>query len=751
MIKRKIKKCQLGQNGIPVIPTSMWNTNVPNFNNPYITTPLVEEDDWHHNVDNIDFPGYGMTPLDPKDSKYFSSEELSGSTGEEKSKIKRRRRFGFNPQMYANLQGLNGIVNGIGNIYEQGQQAQNRVDMSPLSGLQYSNGRSDQSKYGYSFQKGGYTVKKGDNLTEIAKKYNIPLNDLLKVNYIQNRDLIYPGQSINIPKTNSMSASLGLEKPKIKLSATTGISKEKPSGNMSAELGNSYPKAKMTASTGIPNSKQNIISSSASLGLPANMSAYIGDPNRKNVGKASAELSPFPTFKLSGSVGDPNKVTRSMYEKEIFSPNFSYDFKKFMNDPNIPQLVKDMYNKEIKVNTNKRANIVDKANNTQYITQKDGTIKPLQVITGKNPFGDYIDMSAEDIDALKEKDKNKFKVTPEGKFAYTTDVSAKDLNEYNNNIYAFNNSNVAQHQMYDPKVRSKWMNTGNPKDRYGSFGCVNCSKEDFEKHIKTNFSPKDSILILNSDKSFDHYEKEYKKNRKLESGGYSEDEDDFLFGDESNYKQNNAEESERLTAEEVVEETSKRRKYDFTADPLGLFGKINRRVRKADSQEEFTDYEPAQTNTTENQSFAFNYLQQQSLQPHQAAGIVGNFTQESNMNPGITNSIGAFGAGQWLGPRKKALIEFAKSKGQDPANLQTQLDFTLHELQTTEKRAGNALAKTQTTAEAAKVFRKMYERPGEKEANDKRRIQEAKKLHPYQDGGILKKSNQLSNWEIIEY
>lgn len=40
--------------------------------------PNGGENDWHHNVDNIDFPGYGMTPLDPKNSKYFQDETFVG-------------------------------------------------------------------------------------------------------------------------------------------------------------------------------------------------------------------------------------------------------------------------------------------------------------------------------------------------------------------------------------------------------------------------------------------------------------------------------------------------------------------------------------------------------------------------------------------------------------------------------------------------------------------------------------------------
>lgn len=43
-----------------------------------------------------------------------------------------------------------------------------------------------------------YTVKKGDTLTAIAKKYNTTVNDLVKKNNIKNPDLIYVGQVLEV-------------------------------------------------------------------------------------------------------------------------------------------------------------------------------------------------------------------------------------------------------------------------------------------------------------------------------------------------------------------------------------------------------------------------------------------------------------------------------------------------------------------------------------------------------------------------
>ena len=44
-----------------------------------------------------------------------------------------------------------------------------------------------------------YTIKKGDTLTSIAREYNTTVDDLAKANGIQNKNLIYAGNTLNIP------------------------------------------------------------------------------------------------------------------------------------------------------------------------------------------------------------------------------------------------------------------------------------------------------------------------------------------------------------------------------------------------------------------------------------------------------------------------------------------------------------------------------------------------------------------------
>lgn len=53
-----------------------------------------------------------------------------------------------------------------------------------------------------------YIVKKGDTLSEIAMKYNVRVNEIARENQIKNVNLIYPGQRLII-KTEAMGTELG--------------------------------------------------------------------------------------------------------------------------------------------------------------------------------------------------------------------------------------------------------------------------------------------------------------------------------------------------------------------------------------------------------------------------------------------------------------------------------------------------------------------------------------------------------------
>ena len=104
---------------------------------------------------------------------------------------------------------------------------------------------------------------------------------------------------------------------------------------------------------------------------------------------------------------------------------------------------------------------------------------------------------------------------------------------------------------------------------------------------------------------------------------------------------------------------------------------------------------------------------------HIARGIIPNMIAESGLNPGINEiaplvagSRGGYGLNQWTGPRRRQYEAFAAQRGADPADINTQLDFTVWELHNTEKSAGNALLAAPDAATAARIYETRYLRPG---------------------------------------
>lgn len=124
----------------------------------------------------------------------------------------------------------------------------------------------------------------------------------------------------------------------------------------------------------------------------------------------------------------------------------------------------------------------------------------------------------------------------------------------------------------------------------------------------------------------------------------------------------------------------------------------------------------------------------------QAAAFVGNFMQETGESsagandapsPTVVNSIGATGIAQWLGGRKDQLFTLATRQGLQPTDLEAQLAFVKQEIEGVESAAVvDSTFQAGTDIEAITVvIRKKYERPGEHEAEDGKRIQNAKDVY----------------------
>lgn len=118
---------------------------------------------------------------------------------------------------------------------------------------------------------------------------------------------------------------------------------------------------------------------------------------------------------------------------------------------------------------------------------------------------------------------------------------------------------------------------------------------------------------------------------------------------------------------------------------------------------------------------AMNYFMSKGWSMVQAAALVGNLMQESNLKPEAINPhSGATGIAQWLGSR---LLDLQSAE--DWQSLSFQLGFVDWELNNSEKAAGNALRGETNLKSAALIVRKKYERCGEAEANDANRLVQA--------------------------
>lgn len=130
---------------------------------------------------------------------------------------------------------------------------------------------------------------------------------------------------------------------------------------------------------------------------------------------------------------------------------------------------------------------------------------------------------------------------------------------------------------------------------------------------------------------------------------------------------------------------------------------------------------------------------------HIARGMVANMIAESGLNPGINEiaplvpgSRGGYGLNQWTGPRRRQYEAFAQDRGVPLDDLETQLDFTLWELQNTEKGAWNALSRAQNETDAARIYSDAFLRPGIPHMD--RRLAEAQRL-----AGVMPSGNALAS------
>lgn len=139
-------------------------------------------------------------------------------------------------------------------------------------------------------------------------------------------------------------------------------------------------------------------------------------------------------------------------------------------------------------------------------------------------------------------------------------------------------------------------------------------------------------------------------------------------------------------------------------------------------------------------------ISQLGLTEPQAAAVMGNMMQESGLSCDVVNGIGATGICQWLGNRLYGgngyvgLIPFAEANGLDYKSVEAQMKYLQWELTHNkyERDRFDAFVRSiptdqndidKTIAQCTVGFRKGYERCGEHEANDAKRVSYAKAMY----------------------
>lgn len=134
----------------------------------------------------------------------------------------------------------------------------------------------------------------------------------------------------------------------------------------------------------------------------------------------------------------------------------------------------------------------------------------------------------------------------------------------------------------------------------------------------------------------------------------------------------------------------------------------------------------------------YNRYRQDGLTDAEAAGMTGNIAQESDFNTGAVSGdgYGTRGLIQWDGDRYARFEKWCEDNGRDPSDWRAQVDYSVEEMKTTEPDALRRMRERGddlTPEEAAQIIREDYERPDPAQANDARRMSEARRV--YDQGG----------------
>lgn len=145
----------------------------------------------------------------------------------------------------------------------------------------------------------------------------------------------------------------------------------------------------------------------------------------------------------------------------------------------------------------------------------------------------------------------------------------------------------------------------------------------------------------------------------------------------------------------------------------------------------------------------YNRYRQDGLTDAEAAGMTGNIAQESDFNTGAVSGDGHGTRAliQWDSDRYARFEKWCDDNGRDPSDWRAQVDYSVEEMKTTEPDALRRMRERGddlTPEEAARIIREDYERPDPAQANDARRMSEARRVY---DQGGRRQSASLDDGE----
>tara|TARA_R100001079_G_scaffold105145_1_gene72251 strand:- start:273 stop:956 length:684 start_codon:yes stop_codon:yes gene_type:complete len=168
---------------------------------------------------------------------------------------------------------------------------------------------------------------------------------------------------------------------------------------------------------------------------------------------------------------------------------------------------------------------------------------------------------------------------------------------------------------------------------------------------------------------------------------------------------------QKITAVQKADELISSPKFDQVADELLV--KLQDMPPKPEPETKEYDYGSPQ--------YIVNRLIEGGLTKTAAIGIVANLKAESNLDPSIKQKGGGPGRGlaQWeKGGRYDTdrinLVSFARDQGKDWKDLNTQIDFILHELNIHPeyKKVKKEINEAENIKDAVLIFLKKYEKAG---------------------------------------